>query len=218
LPPPNGGTPPPDGGNGGGGNGGGNGGGGPVDGQPDVTLTNLSSQNLSLTYRVGGGAPITVDLSAGQLFVAANQPTCECWTLENLTPPVGNEVEGFSIELCSDAQVTFRNSPGIFAGVVRELSGGGASTGQIVFTLQNTSSHTLNIFPFYNGQSQASFLIAPTANQQVIVPRCTRLRVLARDPNNTFADVQFVEPSATVGAIYTYRDAPPNQVEVVKQP
>ncbi|MCK6455066.1 MAG: hypothetical protein L6Q92_00850 [Phycisphaerae bacterium] len=173
---------------------------------------------LSLSFRVAGATLQTINLSGGQQFVVPNITPCDCFTLENFTPPGGPETEGFGVEVCNDAQATFADSAAGFGAMTTSLSGGGTSTELVVYTLENMSTKTLNIFVFRNAAVSPSFTMAAGAMQTVTVPKCNRLRVLARDPNNIFADVNFVESPATAGAIYEYRDSGGTQIEVVKLP
>lgn len=207
-------------------NGGSNSGGGSTPGpnppnpgdQADYIFSNQSSRNLTLTYHVDSGAARTAIVSAGQTQNIFDVPQCACFTVDSFTPSGGVSTEGFSVEVCSQAEADFTNATGPFPAVTTTLSGGGPSSGLVTFNIRNSSTKTLNIFPIVNGVTRASFLFTPGSTQSITVDRCQRLRVLAQSPTLSFADVAFVESPATTGAIYVYSDLNQSQVQVLKQP
>src|SRR5262249_25499850 len=182
-------------------------------GPSSFLFSNQSSHNLQLSYQIDAGSSQTAVVNAGQSQTISNVPHCSCFTVNNITPTQ----EGFSVELCSSGEADIKNDPlNPFGGLTTTLSGGGPSSGVVTFTIQNLSTHALTIFPYVNGQVRSSFNFLPAASQSITVDRCQRLRVLARDPGNSFPDVVFVESPATTQAVYFYRDLG-TQVQVLKQ-
>lgn len=215
--------PPPDGGGGTDGGGGGDGGNNPPPEPPPattktVTLSNQSTKGLSLSFRVGAGTLQTINLLSGQTFLVSNVDACACFTLDSFTPPGAPTVEGVSIEACENAQLTFADSLVQSGQITVSVSGGGISSGNVTINVQNTSSRALTVFPFFNGQQQASFSMLQNATQSITIKKCFRLRVLARDATNNAVQAEFVESPATAPVIWTCRDKSATQIEFIKQP